>query len=227
MGYLKYYEDEQERWPELAQTEIAWRLVRELVHRLAREFNLRLIDVCWTRGNRRSSAGDTYITLNSDNLMWLDVIHQLAHTWMEQRYQKKEGRRQHGKHHRKIVDRLATLVVDKQWHKGSLEADVISRNQTKQQEQQEKDDIQQKHKQEKEALRLEKVEEKRKNRPLVKMQRRREEVDILERQIRRLTRRLKKKQASLKAYERRMNKVETPETTEPPKDDFSKPPQIG
>lgn len=229
MGYLKYYEEEQARWPELANTECAWRLVRPMVHRLAKEFHLSQVAVNWTRGNRRSSADEGCITLNSDNLMWLDVIHQLAHAWMEQRYQKKEGRRQHGKHHRKIVDRLAGTVMERKWHTGVLEDEVLEHQQTRQQQQQERDELAEKQKQEAEALRLQKIAEKKKNRPLIRMQKRRDEVDTLERQIRRLTKRLKKKRLSLKAYERRLapeTKAETPQP-EAPKDDFAKPAQIG
>lgn len=144
MSYLKYYADENARHPLFHKTRCSKDEVLEAIRRLWLHFAGRKAlkffsggvlytspKVGWTSGNRVSCANLYSITLNTDGLNWLLVLHELAHSLDHLR--EKQGRRSsetvwHSKHHQRWVDRLVAYVTDLGWLTGNLAHELALRD---------------------------------------------------------------------------------------------------
>jgi hypothetical protein len=122
MAWLKYYEEERERHPDLNAVKVtsdneAIRAIRKL----SRHYGVRCPEVCFTSGRRNSSANAHRIKLNRDDFSWLTVIHEFCHTWDRQKYRNAYlNRRAHGKTHIKLVNRACAYARKKGWPAGAL-----------------------------------------------------------------------------------------------------------
>ncbi len=90
------------------------------LRKLCRHFKIREPRLELTSGNRTSRANGRFLRLNRDYASWLLLVHELAHTWHDQRG--RNGDRWHGRTHRRLVDRLARYVVKQRWSGGAIAA---------------------------------------------------------------------------------------------------------
>jgi hypothetical protein len=134
MTYLRYYEAERERWPQLAIPPRSTEEAEEALRRLCRHFKIRPPTVRWTSGRNFSRANERLVTLNFDDYSWRTLAHELAHTWDRQRLLSRRpygwtvGKiRWHCQRHAKLVDRLASYVVKRGWHVGLLHQERLAR----------------------------------------------------------------------------------------------------
>jgi hypothetical protein len=138
MTWLKYYEEERQRLPEMHATRCSPGEAQEAIRRMARHFKVPVRTVEFTSGHRSSRAFGSYrIVFNAEALSWRLVAHEFAHCWhsvdrrarvqraggpLTPRGQRIEKERAHGKRHAKLVDRAVAYIVKKGWHAGVLQA---------------------------------------------------------------------------------------------------------
>lgn len=147
MAWLKYYDDEQKRHPELHLAKCTPQEAMAAIAKLCRHFKVPLPRVRFTTGRRNSKGGALQIiTLNRDCLTWLVVTHEFAHTWhvFDKRRRQQKARlsprwgdgsnsvnrqllriaseRWHGKRHVHLVDRACAYITKKGWS----HADVLA-----------------------------------------------------------------------------------------------------
>lgn len=211
MAWLKYYEEERERYPEEHVAKLTTHEAEVAIRKLARHFKVRIDSVSFTSGNRSSHASGNRIVLNVDYLNWLTVIHEFAHCWHHVDQEKRAVRAQldqhkglidiymldrrlkrirsevaHGKNHARLVDRGVAYMHKKGWMTGVIEASKQQREEKRA------------------ALTHEK--EKLKDSYDVRIGRRWIQIHRLTKKIKALTTRLKKAQRSMAALERAKKK---------------------
>jgi hypothetical protein len=123
VAYLKYYDDERERWAAL-KGRVGQAEARLGVQLLARQFGLSLkyVAIKFTRGRRHSKGGRHVIILNLDWAGWRTIAHEVAHTYQASKL--KTFTRWHCKQHRKLTDRFCAWLVEQGWHQGALAHEV-------------------------------------------------------------------------------------------------------
>lgn len=127
MPAYRYYEDERVRWAVLDDRRRIDRDEAELgLRRLAANFglSLRRVSVEFTSGNRWSRGGCNLVRINTDNISWLLVAHELAHCWISRKHSRHSGPRWHNKAHRRVVDRFCGWILEQGWLEGSLAHEV-------------------------------------------------------------------------------------------------------
>ena len=122
MAWLKYYEIERAKYPELQSAECSMDEAVVAIKKLCRHFKVRPPTVSWTSGRRYSRGGSRKIILNTDHLNWRVVLHEFAHCMHDQHRYKwpNEKIRWHGKRHRKLMERCVNYCKKKRWESGSL-----------------------------------------------------------------------------------------------------------
>jgi hypothetical protein len=150
LSYLKYYEEEHARHPAMHAAKPTASEAEEAVKRLwlhfagrkairvltrgagfVREQNFPLVK--FTKGNRLSCANLRHVTLNTDYLTWLVVIHEVAHSldeWKEKTGGRSSTHHWHSKHHARWVDKLVAYVEAMGWCTGSLAHELALREET-------------------------------------------------------------------------------------------------
>lgn len=134
MSYLKFYQDERERWPEIScenentRGRISDAEIELGIRRLARKFNLSLknVRIEFTTGNRSSCAGKYIICINRDWANWLTIAHELGHTYWFNKYSfnRRGNRNAHGPQLRRLIDRFCAWIMEQKWHLGELAHEV-------------------------------------------------------------------------------------------------------
>lgn len=112
MAWLKYYEDENKRWPSLHATKCSRYETEAVIRRWQKEHLPRLdrpIIVDFTSGRRISTAFFTRIVFNTGYLNWLVVAHEFAHIWHKQ--MKPLAKSWHNAEHAELVDILCRQIV--------------------------------------------------------------------------------------------------------------------
>jgi len=139
---LAYYVAERQRWPML-EVAIGAEEAEAGIRRLARRFGLSLkhIEVGFTRGRRWSRAGSHSITLNLNWAGWRTIAHEFAHTYYRRKYSftRRYGHNDHGRAHRRLVDRFCTWIIEQGWHQGTLAHEVALAEQEREVRQQAKE----------------------------------------------------------------------------------------
>jgi hypothetical protein len=117
--------NEKQRWPALTERipRGGWSEVEEGIRRLALAHSLPLrgVEIKPTSGCRSSRAGTHRIIINMESATWLLVAHEVAHTYTIKKLS--VDRRGHGWHnrvHARITDRFAAWIVAQRWHQGDL-----------------------------------------------------------------------------------------------------------
>jgi hypothetical protein len=213
MPWLKYYDEERARYGEVpgANKLVTREEATVALRKLCRHFKVPpLRGVKFTSGRNRSTYNPNthVITLNGDWAGWRTLAHEFAHAWHHhrkdaqirkirtyaisfeerQKVEKIRGQRWHGKHHARLIDRAFAYIQKQDWESGAL-----------------------RKKQEQKAVETEAREEAKKvekNSRQVKIDKRRQQVERLERKIKALTTRLKKAKRSLGALERAEKKAQ-------------------
>lgn len=87
MADLKYYRDENARWPTVHEAEHTVFEARVAIDRLQRHFKVGggAIDLEWTSGGRIPKANNRRILLNLSFPRWLTLLHEFAHVWQGRR----------------------------------------------------------------------------------------------------------------------------------------------
>lgn len=125
---LKYYADEHARHPVLHAAPITADEIVVALKKLCRHFKIQPPRLELTSGSWKSHANRYVLRINRDRASWLLLIHELGHTWHDQR----DGRANenwHGRTHRKLVNRLARYVLKQRWHAGPIAAQIAAREQ--------------------------------------------------------------------------------------------------
>lgn len=144
MSDLKYYADEDARHPVLHKARCRPIEAEEAIKRLWLHFAgrnavkythngelKRSPPVTFTSGNRVSRASIHGVTLNTDSLNWLLVLHELAHSlddWKCRTGGRSSVHRWHSKYHARWVDKLAAYVTELGWPSGSLAHELALRD---------------------------------------------------------------------------------------------------
>lgn len=192
MPYLKCYEEEAERWPQLSYPNgrCSSEEAEVVVRKLTRHFRLpSALTVYWTSGRNYSRAFYRAVVLNVDHLNYRIVAHEFAHSWASQGgYQGKweKQKRPHGRLHRKLTDRVCRYIIKQGWHEGVLAHGLAVV-----------------------GLRRKEAERAAAQPPPLdaRIAKRQEQVKRLERKVKALTTRLKRAKRSLSALERRAAKA--------------------
>ncbi len=130
MANLRYYEEEKQRHPDLADAECKYCEAKVAIRKMAKYCKLKEPTIDWTSGNRYSSGNAKSIKLNYYNITWLLVAHEFAHCWHEQKYITPGQKiRRHGKQHRKLVDRAVRIIKKKNWQSGIILQKIQERSQ--------------------------------------------------------------------------------------------------
>lgn len=124
---LAYYAAERQRWPML-EVAVGAEEAEAGIRRLARRFGLSLkhVAIGFTSGRRWSRAGSHQITLNLDWAGWRTIAHEFAHTYYRRKYSfvRRYGHNEHGRAHRRLVDRFCAWIIEQGWHQGTLAHEV-------------------------------------------------------------------------------------------------------
>jgi len=183
MAHLKYYEDEEKRWPELNRIRCSESEANEAIRAWSSTHTPGHAPpvVVYTSGNRISHAYARRIVLNRDCLDWLLVAHEFAHVWQD-RDSRQPKRVWHDSEHAERVDILCRSIIREGWDRQGL-AETLARRENARRDRAAAKPPPPSPRQ-------------------LKIMRRREQVARLGRKVKALTTRLKTAQRSLRALER-------------------------
>ena len=208
MAYLDYYKQEDERYAEIPDRPITGAELQIAFQKLCRHFKLPHIRLEVTSGNRHShfSPGEVRINLDAKR-GWLVLAHEMGHflhyekrrqqitklrdqmpfsgpqrALREARIEKIGKQRWHGRHHARFTDKVFAYIQKQGWNEGALAEKLAGKRQAA----------------------VERESQLRAARGSIdhKIERRRQQVQRLERKIKALTTRLKTARRSLSALER-------------------------
>lgn len=116
MANLKYYADEDARYPEL-RGKLTTKEAEIAIRKLARHFKVPMPRIRFTSGCRHSRANRYRVTLNVAS-PWRTLFHEFAHTMHD--FKGRNGENWHGRSHRKLMARISRYGMKLGWHLGTL-----------------------------------------------------------------------------------------------------------
>ena len=121
MAHLIYYRQEYELFKEEHEKNLnSTEECRIVIKKLLRHFKLGEPRISFTSGRNHSCAGRWEITINTNQMNFAVLCHELAHVYQAKRDGFKSGDKWHTKRHRRIMKRILNYCQKKGWFESEL-----------------------------------------------------------------------------------------------------------
>jgi hypothetical protein len=129
MAYLKYYQDEREKYKESFEQKVqSTREVEIITDKLLKHFKLDMVRIRFTSGSRHSNASLGRITINMEyGDDFGTICHELAHVYQAQKLHDSKYKGWHNKEHHKIFKRMINYCKKKDWFQAELQRRTIEK----------------------------------------------------------------------------------------------------
>lgn len=121
MAHLKYYAKEREEFRAEFDNMICYDDLVIITKKLYKHFKLTNVNLETTSGRNYSRANRYRIKINTDDMSFGTVCHELAHVYQLQILNYKHGDRFHDKKHRKVMTRMLNYCKKKNYWKEELD----------------------------------------------------------------------------------------------------------
>ena len=125
MANLKYYRNERIEFRTEFDNMIYYDALVVVTKKLCKHFKLTNVNIETTSGRNYSRANRYRVKINTDDMSFGTLCHELAHVYQLQRLDYRKGDRFHDKKHRKIMIRMLNYCNKKNYWKAELDKKFV------------------------------------------------------------------------------------------------------